>query len=742
MAINVKDKLVTLESLGVAYSAEQDAREEADQALSTRIDNIVAPDGDPSLTEVSDARVSGSTTYNTLKARLDADKTAIGTEISQLSADLGAYGATDVLPTFADYKQTLSKGVTYTWSNGVCTMSGTATDTSIDNLYYDNSALPSGIIPGKTYRVKFASTAGTAIYCNILLYKNGGNQSSINFYGDGDVYIPEESIGMAIRIRMSSGVVATGHTVSLSLIQAPANSDLADLVSEDRYANTREVAGFFSKNPKTSNGITFTWNGTAYVIDGTSTTGVTYDLISSRAKIPSYIIPGGIYRLSMRLPYPAKVEILTYVNNDNTTTRYEADTDIILPADIEGIVIRLYIAGGQTFAQQTGNVSFARISNRRLMTDSIVYADGTNKGVTFTWQDGTCTLNGNMGDNQFAFNTLYNDETALPPDILPGHSYYCEFDSTDDNVGLETLVRLTDGRYTQTPLWVSGMVFDVPTDAVGMIFRLRCVGYKTFSGGTIGNIRIYEYRRPYKMPKLLVSFVDDDASADNYVTQYHDACMRNGIRGNYAVMPKRLDDEVTSAQNLLDYELEGFGMLVHAYEQNQACWRAATYDYDLAYADLLLGCRKMQAYGFTDFRYWVYPEGHRWKQIERIGRKAGMRCALGTDSYDYNHKENAERYFLKRCTFNPNDNNVNKSLVALKAIVDKAAADGRDVWLIITTHFNEWENYMTYDTTVDSTGYAVGYPRFNELVQYVLGKGFEVINVPGGFTYYEPYLVN
>ena len=89
MAINVKDKFVTLESLGVAYSTEQDAREEADQALSIRIDNIVAPEGDPSLTEVSDARVSGSTTYNTLKARLDADKAAIGTEISQLSADLG-----------------------------------------------------------------------------------------------------------------------------------------------------------------------------------------------------------------------------------------------------------------------------------------------------------------------------------------------------------------------------------------------------------------------------------------------------------------------------------------------------------------------------------------------------------------------------------------------------------------------------------------------------------------------------
>lgn len=88
MAINVKDKLVTLESLGVAYSAEQDAREEADQALSTRIDNIVAPEGDPSLTEVSDARVSGSTTHNTLKSRLDADNAAINTEIAAINESL------------------------------------------------------------------------------------------------------------------------------------------------------------------------------------------------------------------------------------------------------------------------------------------------------------------------------------------------------------------------------------------------------------------------------------------------------------------------------------------------------------------------------------------------------------------------------------------------------------------------------------------------------------------------------
>lgn len=88
MTTNLKDKLITLESLGIVYSEEQDTREAADLALSTRIDNIVAPEGDPSLSEVADARVSGSTTYANLKARLDADKASIGEEVDEIKADL------------------------------------------------------------------------------------------------------------------------------------------------------------------------------------------------------------------------------------------------------------------------------------------------------------------------------------------------------------------------------------------------------------------------------------------------------------------------------------------------------------------------------------------------------------------------------------------------------------------------------------------------------------------------------
>lgn len=54
-------------------------------ALETRIDNIVAPSGDPSLTEVSDARVGAdSTVYSTLKGRIDGEVSELNERLEQL----------------------------------------------------------------------------------------------------------------------------------------------------------------------------------------------------------------------------------------------------------------------------------------------------------------------------------------------------------------------------------------------------------------------------------------------------------------------------------------------------------------------------------------------------------------------------------------------------------------------------------------------------------------------------------
>lgn len=75
-------------------------------ALETRIDNIVAPSGDPSLTEVSDARVGAdSTVYSTLKGRIDGEidelnerlddvKSALTDTENIITVDISGYGIT------------------------------------------------------------------------------------------------------------------------------------------------------------------------------------------------------------------------------------------------------------------------------------------------------------------------------------------------------------------------------------------------------------------------------------------------------------------------------------------------------------------------------------------------------------------------------------------------------------------------------------------------------------------------
>lgn len=102
VAINVKDKLVTVEGVKAAFDIEAGARSDADEALSARIDNIVTPEGDPSLTEISDARVNNNgTTYNSLKARLDADVSVTEAELSKISTNLSEQTGVRILSNWA-----------------------------------------------------------------------------------------------------------------------------------------------------------------------------------------------------------------------------------------------------------------------------------------------------------------------------------------------------------------------------------------------------------------------------------------------------------------------------------------------------------------------------------------------------------------------------------------------------------------------------------------------------------------
>ena len=101
--------------------------------------------------------------------------------------------------------------------------------------------------------------------------------------------------------------------------------------------------------------------------------------------------------------------------------------------------------------------------------------------------------------------------------------------------------------------------------------------------------------------------------------------------------------------------------------------------------------------------------------------------------------EDADRYHIKRYSLNPTDTGNGKGdLADVKAAIDDMQ-NFSSCWLIITTHFNEWGS-VTWDSTVDATGYPVGYERMNEIIQYAKASGAAVLTVPEAWRFYEPII--
>ena len=239
----------------------------------------------------------------------------------------------------------------------------------------------------------------------------------------------------------------------------------------------------------------------------------------------------------------------------------------------------------------------------------------------------------------------------------------------------------------------------------------------------------------------IISFVDDDASSTTYVERYYNSCKRNGINGNYAVITNKLDNGETDPDLLLSYEDDGMGMLIHCSEQSYSLapeWMDR--DYDGCRKNLYKGMRAMQEKGFVNFRYWVMPYGYVNDDFKRIATDAGMKCMISSANLNYNNMGDADRYFIKRFSLDPVDTEGGKGkLAAIKTAIDEMQ-NLPSCWLIITTHFNEWGSSVTWDATVDETGYPVGYERMNEIIQYAKASGAAVLTVPEAWRFYEPII--
>lgn len=372
--------------------------------------------------------------------------------------------------------------------------------------------------------------------------------------------------------------------------------------------------------------------------------------------------------------------------------------------------------------------------------------NGTQNGLTVnTGESGHFHIKGTA--SQYTFFNLYYTANGLPAWLKENAAYRVNY-VAPESVALGFYFYNAAGATLLTE-WLPGTMVrmvTVPRGTTQVTIRL----FPTTGAAIDNDVRVRMSEVPEKklaeydgIPRYLITVIDDDASNDDFVTKFHDACLHNGIKGDYAVQTLPMDNGLTSVEKLLTYEAEGFGMLAHCHTQQEYFYNDNRRDLAACRENIVTMLRKMRQHGFVNYDYWITPYGSYDRGMQEIARYTGMKCLASIGQSLHNSYTNTDRYFIRRMGFSPADPSANGygSLAGTKATIDTFVQGGGMGWLILVTHFNEWGD-ITWDSTLDANGHPVGYARFNELIQYAKGRGCKFVSFSEGYSYMKDAMLN
>lgn len=221
--------------------------------------------------------------------------------------------------------------------------------------------------------------------------------------------------------------------------------------------------------------------------------------------------------------------------------------------------------------------------------------------------------------------------------------------------------------------------------------------------------------------KPVLTFIDDDTWAIEYMTRQKELCDRLGIKCSFACLTEQVEKNEGLLELLLSYEREGFPIIFHANQQIRA-YDTSTLDVVAEERDFVTGLQKMHKFGFSDYKIWCTPFGSAREDQKKLAYKWGF-DGLVTSGYvnAYNNPyEYSSRFAIKRCSLGSNTDKTASDIVDdvanLKLAIDNASECNG--WVCISTHsaYNLYLNGEADDA-------------MEEIVNYAISKGFEIRTV-------------
>lgn len=551
---------------------------------------------------------------------------------------------------------------------------------------------------------------------------------------------------------------------------------VTELKSDLKDYNAVNVLAYGEQVTKTHNNVTFTWTDKAHCnvkCTASSHSVGLCNLFYSVSSLPSVFEKGTRYYFKYTTTQASGQRCLcdiwifrngnTDVNSPDVVFNVNNDIEFIMPNDATGIVIRLRLLANYTVDENINIALLSAKTNVELEKEVIsaasnfglpnyTFGSGTHNGITYSWNsdNNRCHVVGTASAN--SFRNVYYSERELPLGLSAGDKIGVLYNTTDEHIACRITYQLSSG-YAYSPYIAEPTILTIPSDAVGMFLRLTVInGYTVDGYATVPLIfkaNLQAEKIPFKAKKpLFVSFIDDDTSTDDLVTKFYQNCKHNGIVGSFAVCTKQYTDNTSTISQLLGYEYDGFNLIPHCREQ-KTYLQPSSADYDIVKArENYFQClRDFATLGIKNSQnLWVIPYGSQDQETADLAKDLGFDMAFTTYGAANNYLTYNNKYGMHRCGLSPSNEvtddtsaSATGSMAKCKARIDELVASETGGWAIFTTHFNTWQN-ETWDATLDSNGYAKGYARFNELVQYAKSKGCEIVSMAKGAAYMKPII--